>query len=187
MSRSMLTTPPDARRPALHGGVRPWALSGYAVSGAVPGVRAVPAASPGARSTRSPEPLTAVATATPLVRRLAEHHGVDLAAVAGTGAGGRRTRGDVFAAAGRTGATTSAAPHPQRPDDGWFPGPSRPAAQRHAAAAATTNRPARPDPDDGWFPGAPSAAELRAASPETRALAREAREWQDHGAFFGRR
>jgi len=38
--------------------------------------------------------------ATPLVRQLAATHGVDLASVRGTGAGGRVTRTDVLAAAG---------------------------------------------------------------------------------------
>ena len=51
------------------------------------------------------------ARVTPAVRALANRAGVDLAAVTGTGVGGRITTGDVRAAAATT-----------RPDDGWFPG-----------------------------------------------------------------
>jgi 2-oxoglutarate dehydrogenase E2 component (dihydrolipoamide succinyltransferase) len=65
----------------------------------------------------------------PLVRKLASEHGVDLGQVAGTGTGGRITKGDVMAfVAGRgaaaPAASGAAAPMPQAPPP---PGPMRPA------------------------------------------------------------
>ena len=59
-----------------------------------------PGAGPGASTPRRPSPV---------VRRLAAQHGVDLAAIAGTGAAGRVTRADVLAfVAGRGGSSVDA-------------------------------------------------------------------------------
>ena len=66
---------------------------------------------------------------TPLVRKLAGEHGVDLARVSGTGVGGRIRKQDVLAAA----ESAKAAP----------PAPSRP--RRRSKAAARPRRPARGD------------------------------------------
>ncbi|MFD0274255.1 dihydrolipoamide acetyltransferase family protein [Kitasatospora sp. NPDC127111] len=79
-------------------------------TGREPGPR--PAAKAGARTSPEAEPAgpAAVPPATPLVRHLAEESGVDLAAVQGTGPGGRITRADV------TGAPGSARPDRARPE-----------------------------------------------------------------------
>ncbi|HET7430605.1 MAG TPA: 2-oxoglutarate dehydrogenase, E2 component, dihydrolipoamide succinyltransferase [Nocardioides sp.] len=73
---------------------------------------------------------------TPLVRKMAAQHGVDLAAIVGTGVGGRIRKQDVLDAAAQQGADTT---------------PSRPAAA--AAAAAQPAAPATPAQ-----PAAPAAA-----------------------------
>jgi 2-oxoisovalerate dehydrogenase E2 component (dihydrolipoyl transacylase) len=65
----------------------------------------------------------------PLVRRLAEEHGVDLATVQGTGTGGRITKQDVLKAAGGGGAAAPAAAPVSAP-------PAAPAAPAAAPAIA---------------------------------------------------
>jgi pyruvate dehydrogenase E2 component (dihydrolipoamide acetyltransferase) len=84
------------------------------------------AAVPAAGAPQPPPPAPAVATPndvlpdrgprsqilSPIVRRLAREHGVDLGTVAGTGDGGRITKSDVLAAAGAPVRTTSVAPIP---------------------------------------------------------------------------
>ncbi|MFM9106568.1 MAG: 2-oxoglutarate dehydrogenase complex dihydrolipoyllysine-residue succinyltransferase [Chloroflexota bacterium] len=73
------------------------------------GAGAAAAAGPPAPAAPGAAPATAAGgaddggRAAPAVRRLAEEHHVDLAAVAGTGAGGRVTREDVLLAAARAG------------------------------------------------------------------------------------
>ena len=94
--------PPTARRPRRPRGP---AATGYAAAAAAP---AGPAAGNGK-------------ALSPVVRRLAAEHGLDLAKVAGSGAGGRIMREDVLAAA----AGTSAAPVPPAA------APVAPAAARH--------------------------------------------------------
>ncbi|GHE13272.1 2-oxoglutarate dehydrogenase, E2 component, dihydrolipoamide succinyltransferase [Klenkia taihuensis] len=69
---------------------------------------------------------------TPLVRRLAAEHGVDLASVSGTGVGGRIRKQDVLAAA------ESAAPAASAP----AAAPAAPAAQAPAASRPTPSVPA---------------------------------------------
>jgi pyruvate dehydrogenase E2 component (dihydrolipoamide acetyltransferase) len=75
---------------------------------------------------------------TPLVRKMATQHGVDLAAVVGTGVGGRIRKQDVLEAAQKQGTDTT---------------PSRPAAAAAAAAAAQPAAPAAAQPS---AEGAPS-------------------------------
>jgi pyruvate dehydrogenase E2 component (dihydrolipoamide acetyltransferase) len=77
---------------------------------------------------------------TPLVRRLAAEHGVDLATISGTGVGGRIRKQDVIDAAGKT--------------------PAAPAAAAPAAPAPTAAAPAAPAP-------APAPAARPAASAVT--------------------
>ena len=63
---------------------------------------AEPAAAPSAPATQAPAPAAAPAgevRASPIARRLARERGVDLAAIAGTGPGGRIVESDVLAAA----------------------------------------------------------------------------------------
>lgn len=73
----------------------------------------------------------------PLVRRLAEEHGIDLATVPGTGIGGRVSKADILASIERREAGATAAPSPA-PSDG-APGraaaATAPAAPAHAPAA----------------------------------------------------
>lgn len=69
----------------------------------------------------SPAPSTSGRVkAAPAVRRLADEHGVDLAAVAATGPGGRVTKDDVMAVA--AGATTPGDPEPRPTPTAWTPG-----------------------------------------------------------------
>jgi pyruvate dehydrogenase E2 component (dihydrolipoamide acetyltransferase) len=92
----------------------------------------------------APEPVAAGAGrestsyVTPLVRKMAAQHGVDLAAVVGTGVGGRIRKQDVLEAAQKQGTDTT---------------PSRP-----AAAAAAAAQPAAPAPAAAT-PAQPAAAE----------------------------
>jgi 2-oxoglutarate dehydrogenase E2 component (dihydrolipoamide succinyltransferase) len=131
-----------------------------------------PSAPPAAAQAAPPPPAPAAAPAaaaaptgadrdgayvTPLVRRLAAEHNVDLATVTGTGVGGRIRKQDVLDASRATGAAAPAAP----------PAPAAPAAPAAAApapaaAAAATPAaqpaPARPAPAAAQ---APSLAHLR--------------------------
>ncbi|HEY3896625.1 MAG TPA: 2-oxoglutarate dehydrogenase, E2 component, dihydrolipoamide succinyltransferase [Pseudonocardiaceae bacterium] len=72
---------------------------------------------------------------TPLVRKLAAEHGIDLSTVQGTGVGGRIRKQDVLAAV----ETPEPAPEPQA-------APARPAASPAPAAALTQQPPATPAP-----------------------------------------
>ncbi len=75
---------------------------------------AVPVAAPAApapaapAAPASPAPSNAAAYITPIVRKLAAEHGVDLARVTGTGVGGRIRKQDVLAAAGGAHAAAAA-------------------------------------------------------------------------------
>ena len=88
-------------------------------------------AQPPAKSTPEAPPASARRHTTmrvpPVVRALAEKHGVDLAAVRGTGPAGRITREDVIAAKRGAAPVAAAAPAPARPSAG-----SMPAALSHA-------------------------------------------------------
>jgi len=74
---------------------------------------------------------------TPLVRRIAEEHGVDISAVEGTGRSGRVTKEDILTYVETGGAERAAAPAPAE-------APARPAAAAEAPAAAV---PAAAAPD----------------------------------------
>jgi len=71
----------------------------------------------------------------PLVRRLARENKIDLAALRGTGAGGRISKGDVLAAISSA-AERPAAPPPPPPSPSVTPAPSAPAAGAAPARAA---------------------------------------------------
>jgi pyruvate dehydrogenase E2 component (dihydrolipoamide acetyltransferase) len=98
-----------------------------------------PAAPPPAAPAPTPEPEatgeaaappTVGATLSPVLRRLAKHLGVDLAAVTGTGPGGTLTRADIEAAADRGAPTAPLAPAPPP-----APARDRAGAMRDALAA----------------------------------------------------
>jgi len=103
-----------------------------------------PGAAPGAASTAVPQASGAAASATervhssPLVRRLAKEHNIDLTTLGGTGAGGRITKEDIEAV---------------------IAGQSAPAPGAAAPAASTTPRPIPPPPPApvATAPGAPAA------------------------------
>jgi pyruvate dehydrogenase E2 component (dihydrolipoamide acetyltransferase) len=103
-----------------------------------PAAPASPAAAPAPVATAPAEPATPAASApsgeghgyvTPLVRKLAAQHGVDLAGVTGTGVGGRIRKEDVLAAAEAAKAPAAA--------------PAAPAAAAPAAAAPVSPSPLR--------------------------------------------
>jgi len=104
-------------------------------SAAAPAAAAVAAAAPAA-----PAGTGTRAKASPLARRLAADRGVDLAALVGTGPGGRIVKADVEAAA--AGAAPVAAPEPVAAP---APAPAAPAPAAPAAPAPTTPAPA-PEP-----------------------------------------
>jgi pyruvate dehydrogenase E2 component (dihydrolipoamide acetyltransferase) len=104
---------------------------------------AVSAPPPVARPTPSPvTPISSAAAASaparegarihssPLVRRMAKEHGIDLASVPGTGAGGRISKTDIEAviSGGPAGSTTSAASYSEPAPEAATPPPARPAA-----------------------------------------------------------
>src|SRR5690349_13262063 len=129
----------------------------------VPAAAPPPAPTPVSRPA-APTPVAAVAPAasasssgerihsSPLVRRMAKEHGIDLATVAGTGAGGRISKQDIEAviAGGVPGGTPAAAPSvvsipaarpvlvPSAPAPAAAPGPS--GAQAHVALETAVPR-----------------------------------------------
>ncbi|MEU2601255.1 2-oxoglutarate dehydrogenase, E2 component, dihydrolipoamide succinyltransferase [Streptomyces hirsutus] len=78
-----------------------------------PAPAAVPAPAPAAAVPAAARPTDEGAYVTPLVRKLAAEHGVDLSTVKGTGVGGRIRKQDVVAAAEAAKAAPAAAPAPQ--------------------------------------------------------------------------
>jgi pyruvate dehydrogenase E2 component (dihydrolipoamide acetyltransferase) len=102
---------------------------------------------------------------TPLVRKLAAEHGVDLASLSGTGVGGRIRKQDVLDAAralrGPAGDAARQAPQaaPQPPQAAAPPGPATPAAITPAAAAPA------PAPAPAPAAAAPAAAVAAAVTP----------------------
>ena len=92
---------------------------------------AVPAASPRATALVAAAPTPAApptraradAKASPIARKLAAEHGVDLKKVTGTGPGGRITRDDVLAAAGGGAAGPAVTPSPAQSTPAQASGP----------------------------------------------------------------
>jgi pyruvate dehydrogenase E2 component (dihydrolipoamide acetyltransferase) len=97
---------------------------------------------------------------TPLVRKLAAEHGVNLAALAGTGVGGRIRKQDVLDAARTVRGTAEAPPRPaQFPQPGQLPQPPAP------PAAPAPPAPAQAAPAAEAAPGAQGAPVAPAAGP----------------------
>lgn len=91
-------------------------------------------------STEPPPPPAPDLPVSPSVRRLAAEAGLDPAAVAGTGKGGRVTKGDLLAAADagkRTGDAGTASPGAIRPPQGPLPPPGFRSPESAAPAAGT--------------------------------------------------
>jgi 2-oxoglutarate dehydrogenase E2 component (dihydrolipoamide succinyltransferase) len=128
---------------------------------AAPEPAPVPAAAPAASAPTVPSASGArTGYVTPVVRKLATDHGVDLATVVGTGVGGRIRREDVLAAAagGATAPATTAAPA--------IPAPTTPAAAPVVAAAPTpTQVPATSLPVAAAAPGPAPVAPVTSAPP----------------------
>jgi pyruvate dehydrogenase E2 component (dihydrolipoyllysine-residue acetyltransferase) len=98
---------------------------------------------------------------TPLVRKLAAEHGVDLGSVQGTGVGGRIRKQDVIEASRAMRAQQAAAPSPAgTAGDGGPSGPSdaAPAAQPPVTAPAASPAPAPPAATATAVPAAPQQA-----------------------------
>jgi len=111
------------------------AAAAPAPSAPAPAKAAVPAAPPAAAPKAAPAPVAAAPKAappaaqdggrihsSPLVRRMASEHGIDLSTVTGTGAGGRISKQDIEAVIAAGGA-----PAAVPPASGASAGPSRPA------------------------------------------------------------
>jgi len=97
---------------------------------------------------------------TPLVRKLAAEHGVDLASLQGTGVGGRIRKQDVLDAADQgqgSAPAPGAAPSPAAPSPGAAPSPTVPAPTASAPAAAAADTAAAPRPPIPVAAGATSA------------------------------
>jgi 2-oxoglutarate dehydrogenase E2 component (dihydrolipoamide succinyltransferase) len=90
-----------------------------------------PEPQPAARPTAEAKPTDAAPYVTPLVRKLAGEHNIDLAAVKGTGVGGRIRKQDVLAAAE---AAKAPAPEPQKAAPAAAAPPAAAAASRPALA-----------------------------------------------------
>jgi 2-oxoglutarate dehydrogenase E2 component (dihydrolipoamide succinyltransferase) len=102
---------------------------------------------------------------TPLVRKLASEHGVDLAAVAGTGVGGRIRKQDVLEAARAVREAAPAAAAPAAP-----PATTAPPSTAPAAPAAPTTAPpstAAPAPAAAAAPSGAPAAPARTVVPSS--------------------
>ncbi|MBO4238115.1 dihydrolipoamide acetyltransferase family protein [Pseudonocardia alni] len=165
-------------------------LIGYGTSGGHEGARrrrraAMRAAAPAA----PPEPEQAAAPAvvaasvaerapgerrpvqSPVVRRLARDHGIDLATVEGTGPGGMVLRHDVALAAARAAEAAAAAPSAAAPSaaapSAAAPSAAAPSAAAPSAAAPSAAAPsaAAPSAAASAAPAAPTAAAAPAAAP----------------------
>ena len=126
-----------------------------------------PASAAGAESAAIPLPSSADGPyVTPLVRKLAAEHGVDLAAVTGTGVGGRIRKQDVLEAARAVRESAPAATaSPAAAPPAAAPPAAASAAAAPAAAAPTANGSAAPAP----VAAGPAAAAPAATAPGTAA------------------
>jgi pyruvate/2-oxoglutarate dehydrogenase complex dihydrolipoamide acyltransferase (E2) component len=120
------------------------------------------------RSLSAPSAGNGGALLSPIVRKLAARHGIDLATIQGSGVTGRIMREDVEAAIARAGTTPSAAvaPAPVAP-----PQPAAPAFPAAPAPAAVPDQPAVPAAPAGPA-GAPAAALAPGPRDEAQPLSR---------------
>ena len=101
-----------------------------------------PVPTPAASINLEIEPAGEVRLVSPVVRRLAREHGIDLAAIAGSGPGGRVTRKDVDAHLAGTPEPAAPAPEPDTP--AAEPEPQAPAAEPEPEAPAAEPEPEAP-------------------------------------------
>jgi pyruvate dehydrogenase E2 component (dihydrolipoyllysine-residue acetyltransferase) len=152
------------------------AAPGAAAPAAAPAAPAATAPPPSPEPAPSGAPQPAVPTmlttadgpyVTPLVRKLATEHGVDLAAVTGTGVGGRIRKQDVLEAAraARPSAPAAAAPAPAAAAPAAAPAAAAPAATTAPATAAPATT--APAPTGAAAPPAAAAASARAVVPSS--------------------
>ncbi len=138
---------------ALIGGSAPTAAAPAAAPAPAPAASAPapaaspPAPAPAAAPTSSPAQGEGTpAYVTPLVRKLASQHGVELSTLTGTGVGGRIRKQDVLdAAEAAKKAAAAPAPAPAEP----APAPAAPSAAASSAPAATAPAAAAPSPKRG--------------------------------------
>jgi 2-oxoglutarate dehydrogenase E2 component (dihydrolipoamide succinyltransferase) len=130
----------------------PAAASGESTEPATPVVTSAAPSAPPPAATPAPPPAPAPAPAatteaprrgilSPVVRKLASDHGVDLTTVVGTGDGGRITRKDVEAAAAARPAPAPAAPAPAAPPPATAVSTPEPASKPAPAASAAPMSP----------------------------------------------
>jgi 2-oxoglutarate dehydrogenase E2 component (dihydrolipoamide succinyltransferase) len=132
----------------------PAATSGESTEPAAPVVTSAAPSAPPPAATPAPPPPPAPAPApaatteaprrgilSPVVRKLASDHGVDLTTVVGTGDGGRITRKDVEAAAAARPAPAPAAPAPAAPPPATAVSTPEPASKPAPAASAAPMSP----------------------------------------------
>jgi 2-oxoglutarate dehydrogenase E2 component (dihydrolipoamide succinyltransferase) len=130
-----------ASAPAKAPAPAPAAAKAPAAAAPAPAAPRPAAPAPAAPVAAAPAPASSGSTgerihSSPLVRRMAKEHGIDLSAVEGTGAGGRISKQDIEAVIAGGGAPAAAAPAYSAP------------------APAASSRPAAPPPPPAAAPGA---------------------------------
>jgi 2-oxoglutarate dehydrogenase E2 component (dihydrolipoamide succinyltransferase) len=168
------TPPPAAPAPSAPAADSTRVEAGAGSYGAAPPPAAAPApqpvpqaAQPQPEAPSAPAPVAGSgsegAYVTPLVRKLAAEHGVDLSRLQGTGVGGRIRKQDVLDAAQQTGSSAPAAAAPPAPAPA-----AAPAAAAPSAPAAQIAQPAQ----QASAPAPAYAAQATAAAPATQVRGR---------------
>ena len=141
-----------APAPAPAKAAAPAPLKAPAATAPAPAARPAPPA-PSAPVTAAPAPASSGSTgerihSSPLVRRMASEHGIDLSTVAGTGAGGRISKQDIEALIAAGGAPAAAPPA--------------------SAVSAAPSRPSAPPPPPSGTGGSQAHAALESAVPREK-------------------
>jgi 2-oxoglutarate dehydrogenase E2 component (dihydrolipoamide succinyltransferase) len=141
-----------AAAPAPAKAAAPAPLKAPAATAPAPAARPAPPA-PSAPVTAAPAPASSGSTgerihSSPLVRRMASEHGIDLSTVAGTGAGGRISKQDIEALIAAGGAPAAAPPA--------------------SAVSAAPSRPSAPPPPPSGTGGSQAHAALESAVPREK-------------------
>ncbi len=108
-----------------------------------------PAVAPVAAAPQAAAPSKERIHSSPLVRRMAKEHGIDLSTLAGTGAGGRISKQDIEAAiagGGAASATGSATQYEEETEEQLEAAYEAPAAPARPSAPSPASRPAPPPP-----------------------------------------